>query len=872
RAANATDLVFIPTLWAAARKAALVLAAGGCLTAYAAAQAGDRKDEVQGDLPADLVIPPAPVLSPEEEHATFALPPGFEIELVAAEPLVIDPVQITFDEFGRLWVVEMNGYMPDIDGNGEHDPICTIAILEDTDGDGQMDTREAFAKDLVLPRGVVPMHGGALCILPPDLIFLRDDDGDGEFDTREVVQTGLRQGLANPEHAINSPVMGIDNWVHFANWDKRVRRVFDEEGQPSWEVERVRGGGQWGLSMDDVGRLMRNTNSNPLYCDLVPGHYAVRNRHLRRFHGAFAGVDAKHATFPSRINPGVNRGYQPATLRDDFTLANFTGACGPVTLRGDGLGADANGDVFVCEPTGNLIKRYDIAPIDGSARLVAKSQHAEYDFLTSTHERFRPVAGATGPDGALYVADMYRGLVQHRIFLTTFLRKQMIERDMAGPMGLGRIWRVKRKDAELSVPEIDLLDAPLTELVAALGSENSWLRDHAQQILVESVDGEADVLAALREAVAAVEDGGPGLAAVHALWVLEGVGYSTAEVLAGALESRDGRVRSAAAEIAGGWLDLEGNDLLGRMVKVATSDRDPRARLHGLLALGDSEAQRVIDAFVERMTADASLSLERSAVLSGLEYREAQFLGALASREDWAMEREGRRDLIKALGACIGREALYANVEMAVDVALDPPAPWWSEALLDGLYSTRRKGPQGQRLPLPLRAMPVALASGEAAPESQEAKLFDSVQEGCTWPGKPGAVEIEVPRELTVNEKLLYERGAEVFTEACATCHQNHGGGQDGKAPTLRGTRFVVGDEDRLIKILMHGLEGPVEIDGVTWNMEMPRYEGTDDDLAAVLTYIRRSWGNGADPVTLEKVAAQRELAGSRKHPMTPDE
>lgn len=835
------------------------------LAAPAFGQAGDRTGEVQGGLPADLVIPPAPVLTPEEELATITVPPGFVIELVAAEPLVVDPVQIAFDELGRLWVVEMTGYMRDIDGTGEHDPIGTIAILSDDDGDGVMDTRTNFASELVLPRGVVPLHGGALCILPPDMVFLRDDDGDGEFDTREVVATGLTQGLANPEHAINTPIIGIDNWIHFANWDKRVRRVFDEEGNPYWETQRVRGGGQWGISMDDVGRIMRNTNPNPLFCDIVPSHYAVRNGHQRRFNGAFAGVEAKNATYPSRINPGVNRGYQPATLRDDFTLAAFTAACSPIVLRGQGMGPGVDGDIFVCEPTGNLVKRYDLAPVEGSARLVATSLHAKHDFITSTHERFRPVAGSTGPDGALYLADMYRGLVQHRIFLTSFLRKQAIERGLAGPMGLGRIWRVRRSDAEVSVPEVDLLGASLAELVDALGSDNSWVRDNAQRILVESVQGEASVLAALRETAAAES----ALAAVHALWTLDGVGFMTADVLEGALRATDSRVRCAALEIAGRWLDLEGNELLGTVAPMAIAETDPRARLYALLAVGGSDTDAALRSLAERMTTDASSSLERSAVISGLQYREARFLASLADRKAWTQEKAGRKALVKDLAACVGREALHENVEMLVELALSHSEKWWSDALLEGLYSTRRKGPKGERLPLPLRAMPVALAALSGEENAVIPPLLASVEEGCTWPGKPGAVEVEIPRDLTSQEQVLFDRGAVVFNEACATCHQTHGGGQDGKAPTLRGTRFVVGEEPRLINILMHGLEGPVEIDGQVWNQEMPRYEGTDQDLASVLTFIRRSWGNGADPVTPEQVKTQRTATTGRTHPMS---
>lgn len=833
-------------------------------------QAGDKKGEAQGDLPADLVIPSAAVLTPEEQLAEFALPPGFSIQLVAAEPMVVDPVQIVFDELGRLWVVEMRGYMPDIVGTGEKEPIGYIAILTDTDGDGVMDERENFASDLVLPRGVAPMYGGALCLLPPDLVFLADDDGDGVFDTREVVVTGLTGGLKNPEHAINSPVIGLDNWVHFANWNKSVRRVVDEDGKGTWLIRQERGQGQWGLAQDDVGRFVRNTNPHPMFIDVAPSHYAVRNRHQRGFHGAFVGADATREVFPSRINPGVNRGYQEATLRDDFTLHYYTGACSATPLRGNALGAEANGDIFVCEPTGNLVKRYHMVESEESPSLVAHDVRHEFDFLTSTHERFRPVAMTTGPEGALYIADMYRGLIQHRIFLTSFLRKQIEERDMAGPMGLGRIWRVRKDDADATRPAVDMAEASLVELVEMLGSDNAWMRESAQRMLVEDVDGEASVLAALR---AMTRNADRPLGAVHALWTLEGVGYVDEAILRDAFESPDARVRAAAAQIAEPLLDLEGSEIHWTVSLSALGDVNARVRLLALLALGASDNPRVLSSFRNRLNRDASCPYERSAIVSGLEFREATFLLILARSEFWVQrEEDGQVDLLRSLAACVGRERLQENIEQIVDLALDPPAPWWSKPLLDGLMATRKKGPKGERLPLSLRARPALLAVPWVDVETALDRVIARVEDGCTWPGKPGAKPVEVPRDLTEAELTQYRHGQTVYELVCATCHQSHGGGQDAKAPTLRGTPWVVGDDARLAAILLHGLEGPLEVDGQVWNMEMPRFEGVDDDLAAVLTYIRRSWGNGVEPVTVDAITAARKKADGRTKPLHADE
>ena len=562
-----------------------------------------------------------------------------------------------------------------------------------------------------------------------------------------------------------------------------MRRVVDDEGDARWEVRPVAGGGQWGLSMDERGRALRNTNPNPLYVDLVPSRYAVRNRHQRGFRGTFAPVGAQHDTYPSRINPGVNRGYQPSTLRDDYTLARFTGACAPTSLRGDGLGADARGDVFVAEPTGNLVKRYRMVEPEGAVGPTAESVHGKFDFLTSTDERFRPVAMTTGPDGALWIADMYRGLIQHRVFLTTFLRRQAEARDLVGPMGLGRVWRVVKTDAAAEAPEVALLDGETVDLVGHLSSPNAWLREQAQRLIVEFFDGEGSVVGALREAVRGTNAAG----AKHALFALDGIGFLALDDVRTALDARDPGVLCAALQLAGPRLDDEGAELFERVAELATTARGDRVRLHALLALGDSARDEVLDVFARRMTASAASSFERSAVISGLEFREALFLERLAASPAWASEGKGRSALIKELGACVGREMLAENVEGVVTTVLEPPADWWSQPLVDGLYSTRRKGPKGERLPIALRNMPKGLTPSKSDP------VATAVQQGCTWPGKPGAVEPELPRELTAAEQKQFAAGAHVYGIACATCHQPHGGGQAGKAPTLRGTRFVVG-------------------------------------------------------------------------------
>jgi hypothetical protein len=218
----------------------------------------DVADEPQPPLPADVVIPPAPALLPEVEAVSFVLPEGLTLDFVAAEPLVHDPIAAVFDEDARLWVVEMRGFMPDVDGRGERRPSGSIALLTDRDGDGRMDERRTFLDGLVLPRAVAPTRGGALVIAPPDVLFCRDGDGDGVADEIEVV-IGSARALDSPEHAING--RAGPRRLRCAN--STVTYLQDGSNDA-----RARAGGGSGDPRDDLGRFFYDTN-RPLRGDPI---------------------------------------------------------------------------------------------------------------------------------------------------------------------------------------------------------------------------------------------------------------------------------------------------------------------------------------------------------------------------------------------------------------------------------------------------------------------------------------------------------------------------------------------------------------------------------------------------------------------------
>ncbi len=845
----------------------IALLAAGLLAALpcahtVTAQQGDRAGESQPALPPELRVPPAPVLSPDEQWATLRVPDGLVVELVAAEPLVNDPVAVAFDALGRLWVVEMTGYMPDVNGEGERSPVGAVAVLSDTDDDGRMDQRVDFLSGLVLPRAVVPTRDGALVIAPPDLLFCRDLDGDGRADERIVVDTGLA-GLVSPEHAPNALLPTLDNTIACANLGRRYRFV-----DAAWAHERVPAGGQWGLTQDDDGRLYFNTNSDPLRADLVPSFYSLRNPHHGPIAGVNVGLALDHAVHPARMTPGVNRGYRPETLRDDFTLRTVTAACGPWIHRGTGLGQAYRGSAFVCEPAANVVQRFELS-VTAAGGLQALNPHGELDFLTSTDERFRPVNLTDGPDGALYVVDMYRGILQHRIFMTSWLRTQVLERGLDRPVGLGRIWRVRAEQPPGSVRRGGSL--PTTEpeqLVGLLSHAEGWWRDRAQQTLVESWFEVPQVVESVREHLASTPS---ALGRLHALWTLAGIGGLDADTVQAALGDSDPRVQRAAVRLSERYL-LVRRSLVPLLLACARRG-DPALRHQVLLSLGAADTEETNGALHALLTEDADSPEARSAVISGLYQREFPFLERLLDDPRWREPLAGREKLLTLLARCVTREGRTDRIEQMLALATDRArtAPYQSAALLGGLLSGRGMQADGSPSRIALAVEPAAARALRDWPaEHDAAALAAEVHAALAWPGHPDPVTSVFVAPLSAEQHELFARGRELYTLACATCHQASGRGEPGKAPRLTGSAWVLGDPGPLLRILLHGLEGPLEVDGRIWDQDMPGLGGgLDAEIAAVATYIRREWGHGAAPVDTRQVAEVRAATAEREEPWT---
>ncbi|MBK7405857.1 MAG: c-type cytochrome [Phycisphaerales bacterium] len=841
------------TLTPACARAAL--AALALLAAPALAQHGDHAGEPQPDLPPDLKIPESPALTPEQELATFALAePGLRVVLAAAEPLIHDPVSAVFDEDGRLWVVEMQSYMPDIDGEGEHVPTSRIVILEDTDGDWTFDKATTFLDNLILPRSVLPCYGGALVIAPPNLLFAKDTDGDGKADDVRTLLDGFA-GLDNPEHAGNGLLYGLDNWIHISQHPVEIR--FDGEHLETRPVPVV---GQWGITQDDRGRIYYCPNSDVLRADFLPKHYAARNPDQRGFRGLNADVCPDKSVFSSRVNPGINRGYQKPMLRDDYHLAVTTAACSPLIYRSAALGPQFYGNSFTCEPAGNCVMRVILEEKDGHP--TAHRAYPDTEFLTSTDERFRPVASAVGPDGALFIVDMYRGVIQHRTYVTTFLRKQVVARGLENPIHLGRIWRIVR-DGAAPTPHTRLSELSNAGLVNALDSRDAYDREHAQKLLVER--RATDAASQLRQ-WAANERSQP-TPRILALWTLQGIGELTMQDAAAAAADADPLISQTGIRLLEQWADDP-----HALVEIGPSTIEPGtpAQLQLALSLGESSLPQATRELARILSAGAANPLLRSAVISGLHDREVDALAHFAALSPRLAPTDATRAAFAELAATALRGSPAQRTRYLDLLAqLLPTDRTLGRIMLDQL-AAELKLDSDKPASLKLASEPAqwtgTLAGGlwdlQAKASLATARL--------RWPGHDTGDTGPAP--LSAPQRALFTLGRQHFT-ICAACHGPDARGIQGQAPPLAGSPIATGPEARALRVLLQGLEGPITREGLDYNGQMPAAPlPTDEDLAAVLTFVRRAFGNQADPVDPSTVARVRAETMGRPGPWTEPE
>jgi putative membrane-bound dehydrogenase-like protein len=561
--------------------------------------------------------------------------PELQIELVAADPDVISPVAMAWDENGRLFVAEMSDY-PSGPTAGR------ITMLEDRDGDGRYERASVFADKLAFPNSVLPWNGGLLVTTAPDILFLKDTDGDGRADERRVLLTGFGKG--NQQLRVNGLLWGLDNWIYGANGrsDGEVRQVdnaksttptgstedkprtFSMRGHDfrfrpgTGQFEPIAGRSQFGLGRDDWGNRFLSWNTIPIRHEVLPERYLTRQPHLAATESVadILAPGDKGQVFP--LTP------PPLTFNNEST-SHFNALAGLTIYRGEALGEKYRGNAFVGESLRNLVHRRVL--VQNGPTFVAQRGEQDKEFLASSDPWFHPVNFATGPDGALYVVDFYRQFVEHPDFVPEKLRGQVGWRTGAEH---GRIWRIRHSKIKPQPVRAALSAASAAELVSLLHYPNGWWRDTAQRLLVERRDLSAAEL--LKSKVRNARSS-PAVSRLHALYALDGLGALTPELLMRALKDPNAGIREHAIRLSEPFLE---DKKLQRVVAGLASDPDRRVRLGLALSLGDREGRTKLEALSALALKDCTNRWHALAILSSVGARPWLFFTHLTSgNEDW---------------------------------------------------------------------------------------------------------------------------------------------------------------------------------------------------------------------------------------------
>ena len=723
--------------------------AAGPPTAQAAAQ----------DPPGSDFLPRPPVVrqAADVQQQLFLLPPGFKIEPVLVDPEITDPVSISFDANGRMYVLEMRSYMRGPDGPNSREPNSRISRHEDTNGDGVYDKHTVFADRLVMPRIAFPLQDGVVLVLETDnrdLYKYSDTNGDGVVDKKEVFFKSFGR-VTNMEWQPSGLTWALDNWMYSTYNPFRLRLMLD--GRVVRE-ETDTNGGQWGASQDNYGRIWfvdGGTGQGPVNFQ-VPIAYGAINApdnfepNFQEVWGVPGGL--------ADMQGGMNSVRLP-----DQTLSRFTAASAPEIYRGHRMPADMVGDLFFTEPVGRMVRRAKIVVTDGLTQL--QNVYPKSEFIRSTDPLFRPVGLSNAPDGSLYVIDMYTGIIQDAAFVGpgTYLRRKVLQYGLEKQHNNGRIWRVSHESTTPEYRSPRMYSETPAQLVAHLDHPNGWWRDMAQRQLILRQD--KSVVPSLRTIARTSSN---QLSRIHAIWTLEGLGSLEAAQVRELLADRDPQIRIQAMRASETlYKGVKGDKSFAADYRAALKDGDPNVVIQAMLTLN---LQRI---------PQASALIQSTSTASTI--RGVQFIG---------------QQLLRPSRASLGQ------------------------------------------------------------PASNDAGV--------------GYLN------LLPEERRVLLRGEATYMELCTSCH-----GDDGKgrpvvgapdrllAPALAAVPRVVGHRDHFLKVLLHGLTGPLDGRQYQAGVMVAMGTNTDEWIADVANYVRNAFGNSGRPlITPEQVATVRKNV-TRRSPWT---
>lgn len=609
--------------------------------------------------------PPPPSPSPEEAVQAIQVKPGFKVELVASEPLVIDPVAIDFGADGRLWVCEMRDYPTGI--NGDWKPGGVIKVLQDTDGDGKFDKGTEFLRDLPFPTGVMEWRDGVLICAAPRILFAKDTNGDGKADVVETLFEGF--ATENYQARVNGLSYNLDNWVYGANGliggsirGKATGGVIDIGGRDfrilpdNGLMEPATGLTQQGRVHDDWGNQFGGNNSLLIDHYPFPDHYARRNPRVAAPSPAVYLPREEDSTRVFPASETLDRYNHPESAN------RVTSACSPLIYRDDLLGESFRGNAFVCEPVHNLIRRIVLKPDGVSFAGTRAADEQDSEFLASTDHWFRPVQVLTGPDGGLWVVDMSRFVIEHPRWISP---DRLATIDVRAGDRQGRIYRVVPIDRQPRLPA-NFLKMTDAELAEAMDSPNGTTRDLVQRLIVHrGGTGSKPTLERLARSATHPE------ARAQALGALDGIKGLSPETLRAALDDPSPGVRKLAVRLAEPFLDQD-ESIAGRVLGMV-DEPEITVRLQLGLSLGEWDDPRAGQALSALAIRDSADSWVRAAVLSSAVRHAPEILAAVVGRE-------GSNAFIEPLVATMAGSGDPATVHKALEilgtVGAGPPESW----------------------------------------------------------------------------------------------------------------------------------------------------------------------------------------------------
>jgi putative membrane-bound dehydrogenase-like protein len=616
-------------------------------------------------------------LAPQKFMATARLSDDLKLELVAAEPNVVDPVAIAFDADGRMYVVEMRDYP--VQPRDAAKPLGQVRLLEDLNQDGYYEKATLFADGLQYPTSVLPWRGGVLVTGPPDIVFMKDTNGDGVADVKEVLFSGFP--VANTQHNINGLMWGLDNWVYGANGGNNGAAYFTKTPDKKTRLQRMdfrfrpdtgefrtsyESTGGFGIATDAWGRMFGTHNTNHFQ------HMVFRAEYLERAPDLVV-PSARHQISDHESSAKLFQISEPETrVNHPEQAGRFSAGCGLIYYGGGALSAEYNDSFLVSDVVVNVVHQ-DVVTSDGPSFRASRRREGT-EFLAGTDNWFRPVNLAVGPEGALYVVDMHRAVIEHPEWIPEPVQKRL---DLRAGDNKGRIYRIVPRNG-LPPVRPQLSSAPVAELVAALERPNKWWRDTAQRLLVERQDKSS--ISFLERLLGKSES---AVARLHALWTLEGLQSLTPAAVIAALNDPSPGVRENALRLA--ELHQAGSPEVRNALLKLSRDPDVRVRFQLALTLGNVADSRVQAALLDIVHQDVESQWSRYAILSALRDGAANTLNTLMGRQSSFLSEttEGRLAFIRSLASLA---AARSDISSTLSLAGNPKmADRWRVSVLDGL-------------------------------------------------------------------------------------------------------------------------------------------------------------------------------------------